>query len=123
MIGVTIAAVIGLTVFSIAAAGLTIVAARHPDRAAGILVVVVSVVAAGAVGLALLLLGIGGIETSLGAAAVRGGGPVPIHPVRATVGLISAGVLLATAVWLVRSGDWARVDDGVGTQPRGSHAS
>ncbi len=110
MIGVTIAAVVGLAAFSVVTAVLTTIVTRHPERAAALVVVGLAVGAVGIVGLGLLMIGVGGMETALQGAAVRRGGTVDIHPVRAIVGLTTAGLLLATAARLVRTGDWARVD-------------
>ena len=65
MIGVTIAAVVGLAAFSIVAAVLTTIVTRHPERAAAIVVVGLAVGAVGFVGLGLLMLGVGSIDAAL----------------------------------------------------------
>ena len=116
MIVLTIAAVVGLASFSVGAAVLTTIAARHPERAAGIVVVGAAVSAVGVVALGLLMVGISGMEGAFDSASIRRGGTVDIHPVRAIVGLTTAGALLVTAVRLARTGDWARVDREVGTE-------
>lgn len=118
MIAVVIAAVVALATFSIGAAVLTTVATRHPERAAGIVVVGAAVGAVALVGFGLLVVGVGSMQSALDASgAVSGGGRVDVHPVRASVGLTTAGVLMATAVRLLLAGDWARVDGEARTDP------
>lgn len=117
MIGLVIAAVVALAAFSIGAAVLTTVATSHPERAAGIVAVAAAVGAVALVAFGLLVLGVGSVESALDAPSGRGGGPVDIHPVRASAGLVTAFVLLATAVRLVVTGDWSRADRGERTGP------
>lgn len=107
---VLLVSVVGLVGFAMAVTVLSTVAAARPDRAAAMVVVTVAGAAVAVVGFVLLVLGIVGMEEGLEARAVLRGGPSPVHPVRAAVGLGVASVLLGAAAWLVRTGDWSRAD-------------
>lgn len=109
-VALPVLAVLALAGFSIAAAVLTTIAADRPERAA--MVVVLAGAGGGVVFVVLALagLGIGGVEQALETPATGRAGSVGLDPVRVVSGLGVAGVLLATAAWLVRTGDWARVD-------------
>lgn len=109
-VGLPVLAVLALAGFSIAAAVLTTIAAERPERAA---MVVVLAGAGGGVAFVVLTmvgLGIGGVEQAMETSSMRRAGSVALDPVRVVSGLGVAGALLAVAVWLVRTGDWARVD-------------
>lgn len=103
-------AVLALAGFAVVAAVLATVAARSPERAATMMVVVVAGSAVGVVAFALLVLGVGGMEEALDVATHRRRGSSPVHPVRAVIGLGIAGALLAIATWLVRTGAWSQTD-------------
>lgn len=105
-------AVVELAVFAIAAALLASVAATRPDRAAVLVVLAGGSAAVVVVGLGLLVVGIAGMESAAEMTAVRRGGTVDVHPVRALVGLTTAVVLLGGAAWLARTTDWSRADLG-----------
>ena len=113
-----VVAVVALAVFAVGAAVLSAMAANRPGRAA-MAVVLVGAGLAGVVALGgVAVFGIAGLEQALTARAVRRAATVDVHPVRLALGLTVAAILLGTATWLVRTGDWARVDrddgDGAG---------
>jgi hypothetical protein len=108
---IPVLAVMALAAFAVGAAVLATVAARHPERAAIGLVLVVALAAAGVVILGLTLSGIASVEQALADSAMRRHGAVDLDPVRAGVCGVVAMVLLTAAGWLVRIGDWDRVDD------------
>lgn len=110
-IAVPVLAVMALAAFAVGAAVLATVAARHPERAAIGLVLVVALAGAGVVILGLTLSGIASVEQALAGSALRRHGVVDLDPVRAGVGGVVAVILLAAAGLLVRTGDWDRVDD------------
>lgn len=107
-----VVAVVGLAGFAIAAALLASVAASRPDRAAVLVVLAGGGAAVAIVGLGLLLVGVAGMEAAAEMVAVRRGGSVDVHPVRAAVGLSGAAVLLGVAGWLTWTTDWSRADRG-----------
>jgi hypothetical protein len=103
---------VGVLVLAGAAVAVVVLTAglsRWAELTAGL--VVVAVAGAGLLGavLAVVALGIAGIEAGDRSRIVVG--DVGYDPVRLAAGLGVGAVLLAVAAWLVRSTDWTRVDE------------
>jgi hypothetical protein len=102
--------VIGVAVLGVAAisiAVLSTIGARHPDRAA--MIVVLGAAAGGMFAVGFLILGLLGAGLR-GTAEPAAAGAVQHDPQRVIAGLAGAVVLLGVAAWLIRTGDWGRDD-------------
>lgn len=105
-----VVAVVALAAFALAAATVSTIAAHRPGRAAGLLVLVAAGAAVTVAMLTMVGVGTRSLERALEMPAMRRSATVVYERGRLAAGLCAALGLLGLAAWLVRTGDWARVD-------------
>lgn len=106
---IALAGVVVLAVAGVGVAVLSATAARHPDRAA--MLVVLAAAAGGIFALFVLLLGLTGIGVTGQGAPRTAHLAVRYSPPRLAAGISVAAAFLVAAAWLIRSGDWRSPDD------------